>query len=124
MAGLNDFKPTAVKPTVSLEDLDKLDIRVGTIELVEDVPTSGKLVRMRVNFGDHKRTILVGMKKERLDARSQVEGRQALFVVNLPIRKMAGETSEGMMFDIGFSDGIPPRLAIPEGPVPDGSRAG
>jgi tRNA-binding protein len=124
MAGLNDFKPAAVKPTVSLEDLDKLDIRVGTIELVEDVPTSEKLVRMRVDFGDHKRTILVGMKKERLNAKSEVEGRQALFVVNLPVRKMAGEISEGMMFDIGFSDGILPRLAIPEAPVPNGARAG
>jgi tRNA-binding protein len=124
MVGLDDFKPAAVKPTVSLEDLDKLDIRVGTIELVEDVPASAKLVRMRVDFGDHKRTILVGMKKERLDAKSEVEGRQALFVVNLPVRKMAGETSEGMMFDIGFSDGVPPRLAVPEAPVPNGSRAG
>jgi tRNA-binding protein len=124
MVGLNDLKPAAVKSTVSLEDLDKLDIRVGTIELVEDVPNSEKLVRMRVDFGDHRRTILVGMKKERPDAKSEVEGRQALFVVNLPARKMAGETSEGMMFDIGFSDGIAPRLAIPEGPVPNGSRAG
>ena len=79
---------------------------------------------MTVDFGDHKRTILVGMKKERLDAKSEVEGRQALFVVNLPARKMAGEKSEGMMFDIGFSDGLLPRLAIPEGPIPNGSRAG
>jgi len=124
MVGSNDFKPAAVKPTISLEDLNKLDIRVGTIELVEDIPSSEKLVRMTVDFGDHKRTILVGMKKERLDAKSEVEGRQALFVVNLPARKMAGEKSEGMMFDIGFSDGLLPRLAIPEGPIPNGSRAG
>src|ERR1700731_2141917 len=119
-----DFKPTAVKPTVSLEDLDKLDIRVGTIELVEDIERSDKLVRMRVDFGDHKRTILVGMKQERLDAKSEVEGKQALFVVTLPARKMAGETSEGMMFDIGYSDGGLPVLAVPEKPTPNGCRAG
>jgi tRNA-binding protein len=119
-----DFKPTAVKPTVSLEDLDKLDIRVGTIELVENVQRSDKLVRLRVDFGDHKRTILVGMKKERLDPKAEIEGKQALFVVNLPARTMAGEKSEGMIFDIGFSDGILPRLAVPESAVPNGARAG
>jgi tRNA-binding protein len=124
MTGSNDFKPAPIKPTISVGDLDKLDIRIGTIERVEDVPTSDKLVRLRVDFGDHKRTILVGMKKERPNPKSEVEGRQALFVVNLPPRKMAGETSEGMMFDIGFSDGILPVLAVPEKPVPNGCRAG
>lgn len=45
-------------------------------------------------------------------------------MVNLPPRRMAGETSEGMLFDIGFADGVRPVLAVPEAPVPDGSRAG
>ncbi|HEV7407725.1 MAG TPA: hypothetical protein VGO01_04490 [Bradyrhizobium sp.] len=119
-----DFTPAAIKPAISLSDLDKLDIRIGTIELVEDVPASEKLVRMRVDFGDHKRIILVGMKKERKNPRSEVEGRQALFVVNLPSRKMAGEESQGMLFDIGYSDGLSPALAVPERPMPNGCRAG
>ncbi len=124
MAASTDFKPAAIKALISPGDLDKLDIRVGTIELVEDVPASEKLVRMRVDFGDHKRTILVGMKKERLNPKSELEGRQALFVVNLPSRKMAGEQSEGMLFDIGYADGILPALAVPERPMPNGCRAG
>ncbi len=119
-----DFTPAAIKPAISLGDLDKLDIRIGTIELVEDVPASEKLVRMRVDFGDHKRTILVGMKKERKNPKSEVEGRQALFVVNLPPRKMAGEELQGMLFDIGYSDGLSPALAVPERPMPNGARAG
>ena len=119
-----DFKPSAVKPTVSPGDLDKLDIRVGTIELVEDIKRSEKLVRLLVDFGDHKRTILVGMKKERSNPKVEIEVKQALFVINLPVRTMAGEKSEGMIFDIGFSDGILPRLAIPESAVPNGARAG
>src|SRR5258708_39704663 len=102
--GSKDFTPTAIKPLISPADLDKLDIRIGTIELVEDVPASEKLVRLRVDFGDHKRTILVGMKKERQNPKSEVEGRQALFVVNLPPRKMAGAESQGMQFDIGYAD--------------------
>jgi hypothetical protein len=54
----------------------------------------------------------------------EIERRQALFVINLPVRTMAGEKSEGMIFDIGFSDAILPRLAVPETSVPNGARAG
>ena len=115
--------PAPVKPRVSLQDLEKVDIRVGTIEGVDDVPESEKLVRLRVNFGDHVRTILAGMKRERERPRD-LEGRQALFVVNLSPRRMAGEVSEGMLFDIGYADGILPTLAVPETPVPDGCQAG
>ena len=124
MTASTDFTPAAIKPLITPADLDKLDIRLGTIELVEDVPASEKLLRVRVDFGDHKRTILVGMKKERRNAKSELEGRQALFVVNLPSRKMAGEESEGMLFDIGYADGILPALAVPERPLPNGCRAG
>jgi tRNA-binding protein len=116
--------PTPVKPHISAGDLDKIDIRVGTILAVEDVPNSDKLLRLRVDFGDHTRSILAGMKKERQDPRAAIEGKQALFVVNLEPRKMAGELSEGMLFDIGYADRVTPVLAIPEKPVPNGSRAG
>ena len=54
----------------------------------------------------------------------EIEGKQALFVVNLEPRKMAGEISEGMLFDIGYADGVTPVLAMPEKPVADGTRAG
>jgi tRNA-binding protein len=115
--------PAPIKPNIAIADLEKIDVRVGTIESVEDVPGSDKLVALRVNFGDHRRTILSGMKQERANVR-EIEGRQALFVVNLEPRKMRGMVSEGMLFDIGFADGVPPALAMPERPVPDGSRAG
>ena len=112
-----------IKPLISIDTLDKIDIRVGTIESVEDVPGSAKLVRLIVDFGDHKRRILAGMKQERANP-AEIQGRQALFVVNLEPRKMAGEISEGMLFDIGYADKITPVLAVPELPVPPGSRAG
>ena len=115
--------PAPVKPQISLHDLERVDIRVGTIEAVADVPESEKLVRLTVNFGDHVRTILAGMKQEREEPKN-LEGRQALFVVNLEPRRMAGEMSEGMLFDIGYADGILPALAVPETPVPNGCQAG
>lgn len=112
-----------VKDEVGIDAVAALDVRVGTVIAVGDVPGSGKLVRLDVDFGDFRRTILAGMKKERDDPR-EIEGRQALFVVNLAPRTMAGIVSEGMLFDIGFEDGITPVLAVPEKPVPDGVRAG
>lgn len=112
-----------VKPNISLERLKEIDIRVGTIELVEDVEGSDKLVKLTVDFGDRKRFVLVGMKKERQNP-NEILGKQALFVVNLEPRKMMGQVSEAMLFDIGYADGIRPVLAVPEKPVPNGTRAG
>lgn len=117
------MQPAPTKPVIDKAHLDRIDIRVGTIEAVNDVSGSTKLLALVVDFGDHKRTILSGMKNERADP-SELVGKQALFVVNLEPRKMAGVVSEGMLFDIGYEDGILPALAMPERPVPNGSRAG
>lgn len=120
---MSNGSPATIKPTISLDVLDKIDIRIGTIIQVDPVPRSDKLVKLTVDFGDHKRSILAGMKRERQNVK-EVEGTQALFVVNLEPKRMAGEISEGMLFDIGYADGITPVLAVPERPVPDGTRAG
>jgi len=117
------MKPAPVKPNVTIDDLEKLDIRVGMIDAVNDVEGSNKLVQLTVNFGDHTRTILAGMKQEREDP-TEIAGRQALFVVNMAPRRMAGLESQGMLFDLGYEDGITPVLAVPEAPVPNGTRAG
>src|SRR5437879_3124283 len=120
---MSEVKPAPIKPIAMIAALEALDIRVGTIQKVEDVARSEKLMKLTVSFGDHTRTILAGMKKERENPR-EIEGRQALFVVNLEPRKMAGEISEGMLFDIGYADGVTPVLSVPERPVPNGTRAG
>jgi tRNA-binding protein len=115
--------PAPVKAPIDLSVLEQVDIRVGRIESVEPIEASDKLVALRVNFGDHTRTIVAGLKQERANPR-EIEGRQALFVVNLPPRRLRGVVSEGMLFDIGYADGVNPVLAVPQSPVPDGTRAG
>ncbi|HYR43139.1 MAG TPA: tRNA-binding protein [Terriglobia bacterium] len=116
------MEPEPVKPGITFEDLNKIDIRVGTIQSVIDVAHSEKLMQLTVDFGDHQRCILAGIKKERSNPK-EIEGKQALFVVNLTPRKMAGLISEGMLLDLGYADGLTPVLAIPESPVPNGTRA-
>jgi len=112
-----------IKPEITMNDLEKIDIRVGTIKLVEDIAESNKMVKLTVDFGSFERTILVGMKKERENPK-EIEGKQALFVVNLAPKKMFNQYSHGMLFDIGYNDGIIPVLAMPEKLVLNGTQAG
>jgi len=81
--------PATIKPAITLDVLNQIDVRVGTILSVADVANSDNLMQLRVDFGDHERTIVAGIRKERVNPR-EIEGRQALFVVNLQPRKMRG----------------------------------
>ncbi len=117
------MKHAPIKEEITFDDFSKIDIRVGTILEVRDVAKSDKLMKLTVDFGDHQRSILAGIKQERENPR-EIEGKQALFVMNLPERKMAGEVSQGMLFDIGYEDKLQPCLACPETEIPNGARAG
>jgi len=112
-----------IKDEISFEDFANIDIRVGEIDEVLDIPKSNNLMKLVVNFGDHKRTIIAGIKNERENPK-EIQGKQALFVVNLATKEMFGEKSEGMLFDIGSENKITPVLAMPEKQVPNGSSAG
>ncbi len=120
---MSNFTPAPVKPAVELGALDRLDIRVGTIVKVETVGSSRKLCKLTVSFGDHSRSILAGIRGERDDPQ-EIEGIQALFLINLAPKEMAGETSQGMLLDVGYADDLLPALLLPERKVPDGTRAG
>ena len=117
------FRPAPVKPAVDAALVERLDVRVGTIRAALPVDGADRLALLTVSFGDHDRRIVAGIRTERpsLDA---IVGRQCLFVVNLEPRTIRGQLSEGMLFDIGFADGLRPAFAQPEWPVPDGSRCG
>jgi tRNA-binding protein len=111
------MSPALAKRMIDMAVLDSVDVRVGRIEAVTSIERSEKLVALRVNFGDHTRTIVAGLKRERQNPR-EIEGKQALFVVNLAPRKIAGVVSEGMLFD------DTPVLAVPGSPVPPGCAGG
>lgn len=115
--------PAPLRPTVKFEQLSALDIRVGTIVSVSPVANSNRLAKLRVSFGDHERQILAGLMQERQDVQALV-GVQTLFVVNLEPKKMAGESSEGMLLDVGYADHLLPALVVLERAMPDGTRAG
>lgn len=117
------FAAAPVKAEIDATVLERLDVRAGTIRAAVPVERADRLAHLTVAFADRERTIIAGIRTERpsLDA---LVGRQCLFVVNLPPKTIRGHKSEGMLFDIGFADGLRPAFAVPEWPVPDGTRAG
>jgi tRNA-binding protein len=122
-AARRDFTPAPVKAELEPGTLEKVDVRAGTIRAAEPLPGADRLALLTVDFGDRTRAIVAGIRTER-PSLAAVVGTQALFVVNLPRKTIRGQVSEGMLFDVGFADGLRPAFAQPEWPVPDGVRAG
>ncbi|MFI5265639.1 MAG: methionine--tRNA ligase [Candidatus Levyibacteriota bacterium] len=103
----------------TIDDLQKLDIRVGTFKSVEPVEGSTKLYKEIVDFGSEigERQILSGIQK--YFTPEELIGKQALFVVNLEPRAMMGLESQGMLLAVDNEEG--PVLLIPENQVPNGA---
>jgi tRNA-binding protein len=120
---VTQLPPVSQKPTVAMDVIEQVDLRVGTITSVTPVDGSDKLMRLVVDFGADTRTVIAGIRQERSQPDLLV-GRQALFYYNLEPRKMRGERSEAMLCDVGYADSILPALLQPEWPVPNGTRAG
>ena len=73
---MNTINYAPIKSTISLDLLNQIDIRVGTIERVEDVTASNNLVKLTVDFGDHKRRIIGASKKSvRIQKKSRASRR-------------------------------------------------
>jgi len=105
---------------ITIDDVVKVEIRVGTITACEEVSGSDKLVKMTVDLGQLGiRTILAGIKKSYAPA--DLVDRRGIFITNLKPRKMAGLESHGMMLVAEDENGKPQLMAAPVG-VPNGTR--
>ncbi len=113
--------PVQEQPTyITIEDLIKVELVVGTIDQCEIVEQSDKLLKMQVDLGDKgKRQILAGIRQSY--APEELIGKQGLFVINLKPRKMAGSESQGMMLIAKDATGKP-QLMSPAQLVENGTR--
>ena len=111
------------KPEVPLDLIERIDLRVGTIVEATEVPDADRLAQLTVEFGIDRRQVIAGIRRERPNLASIV-GRQALFYYNVPRKKIRGLTSEAMLCDAGYADGLLPAFLVPERGVPNGTRAG
>ena len=106
------WKPATQKNDTSIEEFDKMDIRVGTVLACEPVKKSDRLLRLAIDdgqgtnrpSGEPYRSILSGIAQSYTDPEVLV-GKQILFIANLPTRKMMGHESQGMILSAVDADG-------------------
>jgi methionyl-tRNA synthetase len=97
-------KPAPVKETVSFEDFEKLDIRVGLVKDCQRVAKSKKLLQFLIDDGSgQERTICSGIAAF-YEHPEELVGRRILFVANFAPRKMMGIESQGMILSAVDSD--------------------
>ncbi len=89
----NDREP--IKPEVTFDDFTKMDLRTGTIIEAEKVKKADKLLKLTVDLGTEKRTVVSGIAK--YYEAEKVIGQQVLLLVNLAPRKLRGIESQGMI---------------------------
>lgn len=108
------------KTVITIDDLAKVELVVGTITHAEDVPNSEKIYRMTVDLGScGVRTICAGVKQS--FAVTDLIGKKTIFVANLPPRKLMGIESQGMMLVVPDAQGKQTLVSINEA-VPNGTR--
>ena len=106
---------------ITIDDLSKIDVRVGTVRSVERVPETDKLLRLMVDLGEPEpRQIVSGIAPYVSDPETLV-GRQLMFVANLEPRTIKGLESYGMLFATGSGETF--AFLTPDRPVPPGTGA-
>ncbi|MCE4627655.1 MAG: methionine--tRNA ligase subunit beta [Desulfurococcales archaeon] len=110
----------ASEEKISIEDFLKVDLRVGKVVSAEPVPNSRKLIKVVVDLGGEKRTILAGLAKWYKP--EDFIGKYVIVVANLKPKKMAGLVSEGMILAAPCSDETKPALLTVTEPVEPGSK--
>jgi methionine--tRNA ligase beta chain len=111
---------------ISIDDFKKVDVRIGKILSVEDVPETDKLLKLQVDFGDAGvRQIVSGIKTFVGDPQSLV-GKKTTFVLNLEPRTIKGLESNGMLFAASYGEGDDRHFSfiVPETDMPEGTHLG
>ena len=88
-----------LKPDINYEDFEKLDLRVGKVLAAEKVPKADKLLKLTVDLGFEKRTILSGIAEYYKP--EELVGKLVTVVANLAPRKIRGIESQGMLLMAG-----------------------
>lgn len=109
-------KKLTIKPEITIDELNKLDLRVGTIIKAEPIPRAKKLLKLEVDLGEI-RTIISGISEQY--SPDDLVGKQVIIVANLKPAKLMGVLSQGMLLaavDKGIS------LATLDKPVKPGTK--
>ncbi|MHB1769554.1 MAG: hypothetical protein ACYCPH_00505 [Minisyncoccota bacterium] len=110
------------KSRITIDELNKIEVKIGTVRAAERVPETDKLVRLTVDFGEENgpRQIVSGIAAY-VSEPGLLCGRQLAFVTNLEPRTIRGLESDGMLFAIGSDESF--AFLVPDRDVPLGTRA-
>lgn len=92
-----------IKPTITIEDFEKIDLRVATVLASEKVPRADKLLKLTLKLGNEERAILSGIAEHY--APEEMVGKHVIVVANLAPRKIRGIESQGMLLAVTDSNG-------------------
>ena len=105
---------------ILIDDFTKVELRVGQIVEVEDIPKARKLYKLLVDLGYEKRTIVSGIKEH--FTKEELFGKRIVVVVNLKPVKLCGVESRGMLLASGPADKSTLALLTPDKNIPLGCR--
>jgi len=112
-------EPVEIAP-IDFEDFQKVDLRVGTVLLVENHPKADRLYRVEIDLGEEKpRQVCAGIKE--FFTPEQLVGKQVVVVANLKPRMLRGIESHGMILALKTEDGM--QLLTATATVPTGTKA-
>lgn len=100
---IKNFKAAPQAPDVDFDTFMKADLRVGTVIECEKVPKADKLLKFLIDDGLERRTIVSGIAKHY--SPEDLIGKQICFIANLPVRKLKGIPSQGMILSAENADG-------------------
>jgi methionyl-tRNA synthetase len=103
---------------VTIEDFQKIDLRVGKILAAETLKGSDRLVRLRVDIGGEERQLVAGVAE--YYAPDALKGQLVIVVANLKPAKVFGEISQGMLLAAVQDDRL--RLVTLDGSIPTGAK--
>jgi methionyl-tRNA synthetase len=101
---------STIKPTITYEDFDKVDLRVALILEATPIPDTDKLMKLKVDLGFEQREIVAGIKQ--FFTPETLVGRSIIIVANLAPRKMRGTESHGMLLAASFVHADQPQLML------------
>ena len=109
-----------VEGIVEFKDWEKLDLRVGEIQEVEDIPGADKLYKLSVDIGTETKTVCAGLKE--YYSREELKGKKIILFINLVPRTLRGIESQGMILAAVSEDHSKVSLIQPDSEIEVGSR--
>lgn len=107
---------------ITIDDLKKIEIKIGTVKSAEHVPETDKLIKLIVDFGEEQPRQIVSGIMSYVESPEELVGTQLSFVTNLEPRTIRGLESNGMLFAVGNGDSF--AFLTPSRSVPPGTGAG